>query len=90
MADVLEKTLSEKSRQRLVTGQLKNIFEKKEVSTRGGSSTLTTGGQPITVTLGKTKPVPRPHFSLEALARARAKWGVSDNTMNDIGNFNIY
>ena len=76
-----------KSKERVISSQLKEVFEEKGVSTRGGSTALTTGGTPIIAMLGKTNLKPVPKFSNESLTQLQLKMGNSDRKMNILGNF---
>ena len=78
---------SQKSKERVLSSQLKEVFAEKGVSTRGGTTKLTTGGTPIHATLGKSKAKPTPKFSNESLTKLQLKMNVSDRKMNVLGNY---
>ena len=78
---------SPRSKERLVSSQLKAVFEEQGVSTEGGTVALATGGPPICTTLGQVKLKPAPKFSSESLLRLQLKIRASDNKMNSLGNF---
>ena len=78
---------SQKSKERVLSSQLKEVFSNKGISTRGGTTTLTTGGTPIQATLGKVKAKPPPKFSNESLTKLQLKMNTSDRKMNILGNF---
>lgn len=77
---------STKSRQRVLSGQLKEVFAEQGVSTSGGTATLATGGKPLQATLG-AKQKPGPFFSQDAMNRLQVKLGVSDRKMLATANF---
>ena len=83
----VKRTLSDKSRERFISGGLKEIFEEKGVTTRGGTVSLATGGRPITTTLGKVDVIPRPFWSNKDLGRFQVQASLSDNKMKKLGNF---
>ena len=67
---------------------LREVAQEQGSSTRGGMVTLTTGGTPLSATLGKTaKQQTAPRFSNEVLDRLQLKAGLSDNTMKTVDNF---
>ena len=78
---------SKNTKERIVSSQLKEVFEEQNVSTQGGTVFLTTGGTPLAATLGKPKKRPPPKFSNESLTRLQLKMGVSDNKMRVVGNY---
>ena len=78
---------SNKSRERVLSSQLKEIFEVKGVSTKGGTVSLSTGGTPILASLGKIRQKPDIKFSNETLNRLQNSIGASDRKMNIVGNF---
>ena len=80
------RSCSPKSKEHVVSTQLKEIFEDKKTSTEGGKILLSTGGPPIQATLGiATKP--QPLFTSEELNRQQTKLSLSDNKMKIAGNF---
>lgn len=85
----LVRASSPKTKERLLSSQLKEHFESKGVSTRGGQITLTTGGTPIQAILGqpKTKQRPPPKFCNDTLNRLQLSLGISDNKMKLVDNF---
>ena len=84
--ELVRKT-SQKSKERIVSSQLKEVFESKGISTKGGTAKLTTGGTSLQATLGKPAGKPAPKFTNESLSRLQIKMGTSDNKMNVLGNF---
>ena len=70
-----------------MSSQLKEVFEDKGVSTKGGTANLATGGKPLTATLGKLKLKPPPMFTNESLNKLQLKMGASDRKMKVLGNF---
>ena len=83
----LVRNSSEKTKQRIVSSQLKEIFEQAGASTRGGEVKLSTGGKPISVSLGKSNNKPSTYFSNESLNRLQLKMGATDNKMKVLANF---
>ena len=81
------KKSSQKTKERVISSQLKEVFEEKGVSTQGGTTKLSTGGTPIFATLGKPKSKPDPKFTNESLTRLQLKMNASDRKMNILGNF---
>ena len=49
----LVRTTSKRSREKVISFQLKEVFKEQGVSIHSGTASLTTGGTPITATLGK-------------------------------------
>ena len=80
---------SGRSKEKIVSSQLKEVFDEKGVSTRGGTSTLGSGGTAITATVGKPKhkKKPPPKFTNESLNRLQLKIGASSNNMTVVGNY---
>ena len=76
-----------RTKEKVITSQLKEVFEEKEISTAGGTVMLSTGGTPIQASLGTVKSNDPRKFSPGGLNRLQAKLGVSDNKMNIIGNY---
>ena len=71
-----------------MTSELKEIFDEKGVTTRGGTASLATGGKPITATLGKPKSKPPPFlFSNDEMTKLQLKMGTSDNKLKILANF---
>ena len=66
--ELVRKT-SMKSKERIISSQLKEVFEDKGISSKGGTAKLTTGGTPLQATLGKPKSKPAPKFTNESLSR---------------------
>lgn len=83
----LVRSSSSKSRERVLSSQLKEVFVVQGVSTKGGTVSLSTGGAPIQATLGKIKQKPDIKFSNETLKRLQISLGASDRKMNIVGNF---
>ena len=83
----LVRASSKKTKERIVSSQLKEVFEDKGISTKGGTAILTTGGKPVSATLGKLKQKPKPRFSNESLTQLQLKMGTTDNKMKILGNY---
>ena len=83
----LAKNTSKRSRERVISSQLKQVFQEDGISTRGGTTKLRTGGKPITATLGKPKVKPAPKFTNEVLTKLQMKMNTSDRKMNTLANF---
>ena len=83
----LLRNTSQKSKERVISAQLKEVFHDQGVTTKGGTVSLSTGGAPILASLGKTKQKPPPKFSNETMNRLQNSIGASDKKMNIIGNF---
>ena len=87
LAELLRKT-SQKSKERVLSSQLKEVFIDQGTSTQGGTVSLATGGLPIQATLGKSQQQKAPvKFSFETMNRLQNSIGASDRKMNIIGNF---
>ena len=84
--EMVRKT-SKRSKERLLSSQLKDVFQDQGASTSGGTVRLTTGGTPISASLGQAQPKPGPKFSNEALNRLQLKMGTSDDRMKILDNF---
>ena len=78
---------SPRSKEKVLSSQLKEVFQEKGVPTKGGSISLTIKGMPLTTTLGKLPEKPTPKFTNECLNRLQLKMGASDNKMKIMGNF---
>ena len=83
----LVKQSSEKGRERVISSQLKSVFEAQGVSAEGGTVSLSTGGTPIQATLGRRREKPSIKFTTEVLNNLQSSIGVSDRKMNIVGNF---
>ena len=83
----LIRNTSKKSRERVLSSQLKEVFQDQGVSSKGGSVHLATGGTPIQASLGKIKQKPPPRFSNTTMNRLQTRIGASDKKMNVIANF---
>jgi hypothetical protein len=83
----LVRNTSRLSKERIMSSQLKEVFEDQGASTSGGTVRLTTGGTPILASLGQAQPKPGPKFDNEALNRLQLKMGESDNKMKILDNF---
>ena len=83
----LVKQSSEKGRERVISSQLKSVFEAQGVSAEGGTVSLSTGGTPIQATLGRRREKPSIKFTTEALNNLQSSIGVPDRKMNIVGNF---
>ena len=83
----LLRNTSEKTKQRVISSQLKEVFHDQGVSTQGGTVQLSTGGGPVLASLGKIQQKPTPKFSNETLNKLQNKIGASDKKMNILGNF---
>ena len=66
---------SDKSKQKIVSSQLKEIFEEAGASTKGGEVKLRTYGTPLTVSMGKSHTRPHPYFSNESINKLQLKMG---------------
>lgn len=86
LEDLLRNT-SEKSKERVISSQLKEVFVAKGATTKGGTVTLATGGTPVQATLGKLHQKPDIKFSQEALNKLQSSIGASDRKMNIVANF---
>ena len=70
---------SGKSKGKVTSNILKGICSDSGVSQRGGTLTLSTGGKPLPVTVGKPKLTPKvPRFTHESLKRLQAAHNFSD------------
>ena len=78
---------SRRSKEKVLSSQLKEVFQEQGISTRGGTAKLATGGTPLTATLGKPKQKPAPKFSNDSLNKLQLKMGASDKNMKTLGNF---
>ena len=78
---------SPKTKGRIVSSQLKEVFTEQGASTRGGTVVLHTDGSPISASLGVFKQKPAPKFSNEILNKLQIKAGISDNKMKIVDNF---
>lgn len=76
-----------RSREMIISSQLKKMFQEQGASTRGGAVNLTTEGTPISASLGKTKEKPVPKFTNDSLQQLQLKMGTSDNKMKILGNY---
>lgn len=83
----LLRNTSDKSKERVLSSQLKEVFEVQGASTKGGTVTLATGGTPVQATLGKLQKKPDIKFSNEALNRLQTSIGSSDRKMNIVAHF---
>ena len=80
---------SNKTKEKVIASQLKEVFDAKGVSTRGGTAKLLTGGpNPLSATLGQHPDMKaKPKFSSESLTRLQLKMGASDNKMKILSNY---
>ena len=80
---------SDKTKEKVLASQLKEVFDAKGVSTRGGTAKLITGGpNPLSATLGQHPDMkPKPKFFNESLTRLQLKTGASDNKMKVLSNY---
>ena len=58
-----------RTKEKVITSQLKEVFEEKEISTAGGTVMLSTGGTPIQATFGNVKSRDPRKFSPRGLNR---------------------
>ena len=77
----LVKSSSKKSKTRMVTSGLKQVFHQAGVSTRGGTLGLSTRGKPLTVNLGTKATIKSPKWDLESLIKLQTKANLSDRTL---------
>ena len=75
----LVRTTSKRSREKVISSQLKEVFKEQGVSIHSGTASLTTGGTPNTATIRKKKLKPALKFTNEYLNRLQLKTGNSDN-----------
>ena len=83
----LVRSSSDRTREKVISSQLKEVFHAKGIPTRGGTVKLATGSHPLSATLGAPVVKPQPKFTNEALNRLQLKMGASDNKMNIMANF---
>ena len=73
------KNSSRKTKARVTSNIVKNIFEERSVDKRGGTVDLETGGKPLSVTLGcKTKPR---RFDVASMMKLQTVCHLSDKTV---------
>ena len=80
---------SEKSKEQIVSSQLKDIFESQNIEKKGGTVSLSTRGTPIQATLGSNynERTPKNVFTNDSLSKLQVKLSLSDNKMKIVGNF---
>ena len=79
---------SKRTKEQVVSTGLREVAEEQGTSTRGGTVTLTTGGKPLSATLGTAgKAQSAPRFTNEVLDRLQLKTGMSDNQAKVVDNF---
>ena len=79
----LVKSSSRKTKGRVTTTCIKSVFADANITTRGGTTTLPSGGRhPLTVTLGsRAKDLMKPaKFSVENLIKIQTAFNFSDKT----------
>jgi hypothetical protein len=73
------KNNSRKTKARVTSNIVKNIFEERSVDKRGGTVDLETGGKPLSVTLGcNTKPR---RFDVASMMKLQTVCHLSDKTV---------
>ena len=78
------KASSKKSKTRIVSTGLKQVFSDAEVSTKGGTLELATKGRPLTVNLGTRDdraPPKGPKWDLDSLIKLQSKTSLSDRNL---------
>ena len=77
------KSNSMRSKSKVTSSVLKDICMETGVSHSGGSVSLSTGGAPLTVQVGKAKQKPKvPRFTLDGLKRLQSANNLSDRVTN--------
>ena len=79
--EAIVKSSSKKSRTRMVSTGLKQVFSEAGVSTRGGTLGLETKGKPLTVNLGAKAPIKNSKWDLESLIKLQTKANLADKTL---------
>ena len=70
---------------------MKDMFEEKGVSMKGGSTQIQSGGKPRTIRFGKTPEVTTdPTFTFQSLSNLQVKKGFSDSQTLEIAKFMRY
>ena len=83
----LVRNTSRKSKERIVSSQLKEVFEDHGITTKGGTVSLITGGTGLLATLGLQIKKPCPRFSNVSLTKLQIKMGSSDKKMKIMANY---
>ena len=85
--DILIRNSSNKSKQKVLSSQLKEVVGEQGVE-RGEETLLVTGGKPLPVTVGRKKrEKPSPFFTNEKLLKLQAKLEISDRKTKLAANF---